>query len=36
MADCTHGKGTLELANVAIGVGFELNYWNLANWNRTS
>jgi len=27
-------SNTLEPANVAIGVGFELNYWNLANWNR--
>ena len=35
-SDTYAASGTLELANVAIGVGFELNYWNLANWNRTS
>lgn len=25
---------TLYEENVAIGVGFEYNYWNIANWNR--
>ncbi len=33
-SDTYAASSTLELANVAIGVGFELNYWNLANWNR--
>ncbi|HVL25051.1 MAG TPA: peptide ABC transporter substrate-binding protein [Thermomicrobiales bacterium] len=27
---------TLRQENVAKGVGFEYNYWNIANWNRTS
>jgi peptide/nickel transport system substrate-binding protein len=25
---------TLYDENVALGVGFEYNYWNVANWNR--
>ena len=25
---------TLNNDNVALGVGFELNYWNVANWRR--
>lgn len=27
---------TLVEENVAIGAGFELTYWNIANWNRKS
>jgi peptide/nickel transport system substrate-binding protein len=27
---------TLRQENVALGVGFEYNYWNIANWNRVS
>ncbi|HYH12006.1 MAG TPA: peptide ABC transporter substrate-binding protein [Thermomicrobiales bacterium] len=35
-SDTYAASNTLELENIAIGVGFELNYWNLANWNRTA
>jgi len=35
-SDTYAASTTLELENVAIGVGFELSYWNLANWNRKS
>jgi peptide/nickel transport system substrate-binding protein len=35
-SDTYAASSTLEPANIAIGVGFELNYWNLANWNRTA
>jgi peptide/nickel transport system substrate-binding protein len=27
---------TLNNDNVALGVGFELSYWNIANWNRVT
>lgn len=27
---------TLVPENVALGVGFELSYWNIANWRRTA
>ncbi len=33
-ADAYAIANTLYDENVAIGVGFEYNYWNIANWNR--
>ena len=31
-----HRKASVNLfqENVALGAGFEYNYWNIANWNR--
>lgn len=25
---------TLNADNIALGVGYELNYWNIANWRN--
>lgn len=33
-ADAYGISNTLHEENVAIGVGFEYSYWNIANWNR--
>lgn len=33
-ADTYAISSTLNNDNVALGVGFELNYWNIANWNN--
>ena len=33
-ADVYATSKTLHDENVALGVGFEYNYWNIANWNR--
>jgi peptide/nickel transport system substrate-binding protein len=35
-ADAYGISNTLHEENVALGVGFEYNYWNIANWNRKS